>query len=101
MTGSRSEGTPPSPQFCNSTTSRGGAPKGNRNALKHGAYTKAMLHFRKDARLQQRKMLAMVAQVNALLLTLPSASPRRSSQADSEAPARLSGASPASANRAR
>lgn len=51
------------PRIRNSTTSRGGAPKGNRNALKHGYHTAAAKRRRAEARM-------LLQAVNAALTLL-------------------------------
>jgi hypothetical protein len=69
-TGARGYHTP-SPLTCNSTTSRGGAPKGNRNALKHGRYTKEMFALRREARMNLQKIKATMALLAARAAELP------------------------------
>ena len=64
-------GNTPSPLTCNSTTSRGGAPKGNRNALKHGRFTKEMFALRKEARMNLQKIKATLALLAARSAELP------------------------------
>lgn len=59
------------PPICNSTTSRGGAPKGNRNALKHGRFTKEMFALRKEARMNLQKIKASLALLAARSAELP------------------------------
>lgn len=76
----------PSPLTSKTTTSRGGAPKGNRNALKHGRYTRTMFALRTEAR-------ANLAKINATLALLAARQaeitpPRRASPAAPEAPGR-------------
>lgn len=100
MTGADSEGDhTPSPLTCNSNTSRRGAPKGNRNALKHGRYTKQMFALRKDARVNLQKIKATLALLAAR--TAQITPPARSSPAVRASSAPLSGAVPASASHAR
>jgi hypothetical protein len=58
------------PQIRNSTTSRGGAPKGNRNALKHGYHTTEAKRRRAEARMLLQTVnaaLAMLAERSAEL----------------------------------
>lgn len=55
----------------NSNTFPRGAPKGNRNALKHGRYTKQMFALRKEARLNLRKIKATLALLAARSAELP------------------------------
>ena len=55
----------------NSNTFPRGAPKGNRNALKHGRYTKEMFALRKEARLNLRKIKATLALLAARSAELP------------------------------
>ena len=51
---------------------KGGAPKGNRNALKHGAYTKEKLLARRALRDEMRtlmlQMTATVARANLMMM---------------------------------
>ena len=49
------------PSTCNSTTSRGGAPKGNRNALKHGVHTSDAKRRRVEAQLLLEAVNAALA----------------------------------------
>lgn len=55
----------------NSNTFPRGAPKGNRNALKHGRYTKEMFALRKEARLNLQKIKATLALLAARSAELP------------------------------
>lgn len=58
------------PSICNSNTSRRGAPKGNRNALKHGYHTTAAKRRRAEARMLLQAVnaaLAMLAERSAEL----------------------------------
>lgn len=55
----------------NSNTFPRGAPKGNRNALKHGRYTKQMFALRKEARLNLQKIKATLALLAARSAELP------------------------------
>ena len=55
----------------NSNTFPRGAPKGNRNALKHGRYTKQMFALRKEARMNLRKIKATLALLAARSAELP------------------------------
>jgi hypothetical protein len=72
MTGADMQGDhTPSPLTCNSTTSRGGAPKGNRNALKHGRYTRQMFALRTEARMNLRKLKATLALLTARAAEMP------------------------------
>jgi hypothetical protein len=64
-------GIPPSPLTSKTTTSRGGAPKGNRNALKHGRFTKEMFALRKEARMNLQKIKASLARLAARAAELP------------------------------
>ena len=68
MTGEGVGAVPPS--MCNSTTSRGGAPKGNRNALKHGCHTAEAKRRRAEARMLLQAVnaaLALLAERSAAL----------------------------------
>lgn len=71
MTGEPQGETPPSPVTCNSNTFRRGAPKGNRNALKHGRFTKEMFALRKEARMNLQKIKAALALLAARSAELP------------------------------
>lgn len=64
-------GIPPSPLTSKTTTSRGGAPRGNRNALKHGRFTKEMLAMRHEARMNLQKIKATLALLAARPAALP------------------------------
>jgi len=46
---------------------RPGAPKGNKNALKHGARTREMDEFRAEVRRHLRESRALMKQVKALM----------------------------------
>jgi len=59
------------PSICNSNTFRRGAPKGNRNALKHGRFTKEMLALRQEARMNLQKIKATLALLAARSAELP------------------------------
>jgi hypothetical protein len=49
------------PRIRNSTTNHGGAPKGNRNALKHGYHTTAAKRRRAEARMLLQAVNAALA----------------------------------------
>jgi len=59
------------PHFCNSNTFPRGAPKGNRNALKHGRFTKEMRAMRAQARMNLQKIKATLALLAARAAELP------------------------------
>jgi hypothetical protein len=61
----------PSPMTRNSNTFRRGAPKGNRNALKHGRFTKEMFALRGEARMNLQKIKAALALLAARPAELP------------------------------
>lgn len=62
---------PPPPRFLGSIPKKRGAPKGNRNALKHGRYTKEMEKLRAEARLTVQKIKASLALLAARASELP------------------------------
>lgn len=89
----------PSPMTRNSNTFPRGAPKGNRNALKHGRYTKEMLALRAEARMNLQKIKASLALLAARsALVMPPVRSLRVVPKDSAPP---SGAARASASRGR
>ena len=55
----------------NSNTFPRGAPKGNRNALKDGRFTKEMIALRKQARMNLQKIKATLALLAARSAELP------------------------------
>jgi hypothetical protein len=70
MNGSDNSGDhTPSPHTCNSNTFPRGAPRGNRNALKHGRYTREMLALRAEARLNLQKIKTTLAMIRVQMIS--------------------------------